>query len=491
MELSNDEVYYWTYGLYPDISHFDHPPMVGYIIRLFTFNLSFDSELFIRLGAVVMSAINTYMAFKIGVQLRNEQTGYFAALLYTASIYASILAGTFIIPDSPQLFFWMLALWLYLSAFTSDHTKKKEWRLFIGAGLCSAAAILSKYHSIFIPAGIILYVCCFDQKWLKHPAFYVSLLIAAAGILPILIWNMQNDFISFTFHGDRVAPVWHMRPDYFFREIGGQVAYNNPVNFFMIIMAFSSMLRGRPFLPKKLTGLLLLNGLPLILTFTGIALFRETLPHWSGPGYLPLIFVAACYLNARYEDKTVKIQWTGTPRGLKYSVYLILFFLVVAVWLINYSPINFGKHTPKEKLGEDDFTQDMYGWQQLAYQFDSLKQHRKLPHQDFIAQKWFPGTHIHYYVARPHNANMYMIGSLKDIHKYAWINMAEGGLKEGNNYYHITSTTNSRHPIAHLSPYFESVIVIDTMEVRRSGKLMRYGILLDCQNYKGNYQNPL
>ena len=26
LEFGNDEVYYWTYALYPDWSHFDHPP---------------------------------------------------------------------------------------------------------------------------------------------------------------------------------------------------------------------------------------------------------------------------------------------------------------------------------------------------------------------------------------------------------------------------------------------------------------------------------
>ena len=34
MEFGNDEVYYWTYALYPDWSHFDHPPMVGWVSTL-------------------------------------------------------------------------------------------------------------------------------------------------------------------------------------------------------------------------------------------------------------------------------------------------------------------------------------------------------------------------------------------------------------------------------------------------------------------------
>ena len=54
VELGNDEVYYWTYALYPDWSHFDHPPMVGFFIWLTTLNLHFDSELFLRLSSVIL-----------------------------------------------------------------------------------------------------------------------------------------------------------------------------------------------------------------------------------------------------------------------------------------------------------------------------------------------------------------------------------------------------------------------------------------------------
>ena len=53
LELGNDEVYYRTYALFPDWSHFDHPPMVGWLIQLFTLNLFFDSEFFLRLASLV------------------------------------------------------------------------------------------------------------------------------------------------------------------------------------------------------------------------------------------------------------------------------------------------------------------------------------------------------------------------------------------------------------------------------------------------------
>ena len=86
LEFGNDEVYYWTYALYPDISHFDHPPMVGYLIQLTSLNLLFESEFFIRLGSVLLGGLNTWLIYIIGKKLRDELTGLYAALLYTASI---------------------------------------------------------------------------------------------------------------------------------------------------------------------------------------------------------------------------------------------------------------------------------------------------------------------------------------------------------------------------------------------------------------------
>ena len=66
-ELGNDEVYYWTYALFPDWSHFDHPPMVGWLINLFTGNLTFDSTFMLRVPALVLGTLNTWLAWRLGL----------------------------------------------------------------------------------------------------------------------------------------------------------------------------------------------------------------------------------------------------------------------------------------------------------------------------------------------------------------------------------------------------------------------------------------
>ena len=82
-EFGNDEVYYWTYALYPDWSHFDHPGMLGWTMQLFSLNLLFDSEFALRLSSLVFMTVNTWLMYLIGTELKNKITGFYAALLFT------------------------------------------------------------------------------------------------------------------------------------------------------------------------------------------------------------------------------------------------------------------------------------------------------------------------------------------------------------------------------------------------------------------------
>ena len=167
LDLGNDEVYYWTYALYPDWSHFDHPPMVGFTIQLFSFNLLFDSEFFVRLGAIVFGTLNTLIIFRIGQKLKDSLTGLYAAILYNTSIYSFIIAGTFILPDSPQLFFWLLSILFALKALSSDEIQSKNKKDLLLTGLFIGLGMLSKYTTVFIWFGIGGYILFNNRKCLN------------------------------------------------------------------------------------------------------------------------------------------------------------------------------------------------------------------------------------------------------------------------------------------------------------------------------------
>ena len=112
LELGNDEVYYWTYALQLDFNHFDHPPLVGLLIRATTLNMHWVSELSMRMGAIMSASLGCYFVFKTTTVLSNERAGFYAAILYQAGVYTGFIAGFFILPDSAQLFFWTASLYV-------------------------------------------------------------------------------------------------------------------------------------------------------------------------------------------------------------------------------------------------------------------------------------------------------------------------------------------------------------------------------------------
>lgn len=86
VELGNDEVYYFTYAVQPDWNHFDHPPLVGLFIRLFTLNLYWLDGLSVRLPAILGAAVGKWLIAGCGKLLRSERTGLVAAVLYNTSL---------------------------------------------------------------------------------------------------------------------------------------------------------------------------------------------------------------------------------------------------------------------------------------------------------------------------------------------------------------------------------------------------------------------
>ena len=226
LEFGNDEVYYYLYALYPDLSHFDHPPMVGLVIQLFTFNLKFDSEFFIRLASIIFGSVNTFLVFRIGRKIKDEQTGFYAALLYTSSIYAFVITGIFILPDTPQMLFWLLTMCITVEILAKKDISKAEEKKMLLAGALIGFGMLSKYTSVYLWVAIGSYIVFYNRVWFKKPSLYFSVLISAILFIPVIYWNVENSFISLGYQGGRMNLLGSgIRPDYFLMEILGEFFY--------------------------------------------------------------------------------------------------------------------------------------------------------------------------------------------------------------------------------------------------------------------------
>jgi hypothetical protein len=473
LEFGNDEVYYFSYALYPDLSYFDHPPMVGIVIRLFTFNLQFTQEFFVRLGAVVACTVNTWIIFCIGRLLKDEITGWYAALLYTASIYGFIISGVFILPDAPQSVFWLISLYLLLQTLPDKDLSSINRKRILLLGVTIGFAMLSKYTSVFLVFGAFAYVIIYNRKWLKAKEVYLAVIIGLLIFSPVLIWNSANHFISFGYQGGRAGIFSEgLKPAYFFTELGGQILYNNPVNVVLIILVLLGVLQRKVLVNSASQRIILLISLPLIATFLFIALFRQTLPHWSGMAYVTLLPLVAAKLRISTDEK---IRWI--PQTIIISLWVLLLIIIVGVSQIKLGWLQTDKeNTEIKNLGRNDPSLDMFGWRQLRKKMPSIIQRDFITGQMkmdaiFISYRWFPAANIDYYIARPLGRKVLCIGKFEDIHHYAWINTYENGFRKNLDAYFITSSRDYKDPVPLYSNYFSTIEPCDTIPVIRGGKV--------------------
>ncbi|WP_366186537.1 glycosyltransferase family 39 protein [Flavobacterium ovatum] len=469
VSLGNDEIYYLTYARHLQWNYFDHPPLVALLIRVTTFNLTYTSDFFIRLGPIILSAVNTFLMYLIGNKIKNQQAGLVAALLYSSSIYSSIIAGLFIMPDAPQLFFWILSLY-FLTVVVKEGSSSKivnQSLLWFGAtaGLC----VMSKVHGVFLWLGFGLYIIVYDRKLFSKPFLYLSALLTLIIISPILLWNIENDFITYTFHSNRIVINQGVNFNSFMRECLGGFLYNNPMNYGLIFLGLFAFFKNKVSLSLNYTRLFLLMSLPLIILLLGLSFFRDTLPHWSGPGYTALILLVACFLvDIKTNSRLVNLVWIANI-----LIVLVCFF---GLLFVNFYPGTLGSN--KEiNLGQGDVTLDLYDWNYFKKEVKRVcywdNKSGKTSTNFIVNNKWFPAAHIDNYIVQPLGMNFVAIGELNDIHTYFWINQQRKVLKPGDDAYFITISNSFKDPNLIYGKLFAEIHSPVVICQFRSGKPVR------------------
>ncbi len=474
--LGNDEVYYWTYAKFPGWSHFDHPPMVGFFEQIFSLNLLFNSELALRLGFVIAGSLSTLLLYLIGKEIKDERTGLIAAILYNTSIYGFIISGMFIMPDGPLVLFWMASCLFFLKFLKS--TEKRNQHIFLSLSMLSLSlAIYSKYQGVYLLFGYGLYILFYRRDLLLNARLYLNLGFSVLVIFIIVYWNYLNSFSGMTYHSERVTLFsLDFNLDSFLREFVGQIAYNNPYNYIVILIALFSF-RKLKFLEQKHFYFFLFISLPLIATTLFLSLYRNTLPHWSGVSFLSLALVAAARLSERPRTPILKLVLV-----LLFGLYLVALGVINKGWFID---ANLEGKSEKVKLGKNDPTLDMFGWKQSRTALEKLEEETPyLKKLSLVSNKWYPGSHLFYYVAEPLGKDIHVLGNMNDMHKYYWINQTMKPIQNGQDGIYITYSRNFKDPSQAMTAFFDEVKLLQEFPIVRSGKTVEYGYIYLLQSYK-------
>ncbi|MGV0026041.1 ArnT family glycosyltransferase [Phormidesmis priestleyi] len=226
-----DEAYYWLWGRHPALSYYDHPPLNAWIQGSFTALLG-RSTFVLRLPNLFSNAALFCTYYRIVSYLYDQNTWrYF--LLTLMLILASPLYFLFLSlawHDHWLITFSLISMYGFVTFLDGYVDRQAQtWRLY-GAAIALGCAILCKYNAVFVAFGFIATLIV-DRRvrslWRDHRLYLAGAIVSLAGV-PIVVWNVSNQFQSFQYYVDR-----SVQPDDVGLKIGPFLAFAI-VSFFVV-----------------------------------------------------------------------------------------------------------------------------------------------------------------------------------------------------------------------------------------------------------------
>ena len=230
MGIMPQDAYYFFYASHLDLSYYDHPPMIAYLLRFFT-GIFGRNVWAIKLADTITTGLAVFAFYRLAKKFVSERKALIATALLLSTLMISILSLVST-PDVPLILCWIISLNFLYEAIWGK--KNMYW---IWAGFMTGLSFDSKYTGIFIIIGIIgfLLIAKPHRKLLLSVWFFLYLLCFAITILPVVIWNMRNHFASFKFQSEgRVKEGIAFDPSGFAGVLGHQSAILLPLLFFSL-----------------------------------------------------------------------------------------------------------------------------------------------------------------------------------------------------------------------------------------------------------------
>jgi hypothetical protein len=377
-----DEAYYFVYSLYPALSYFDHPPMVALCAGAGPWLTGVITPLTLRLCTIVLFSVDTILIYHLSRRWYGSHRGALhAAGLFTVTPLFFIISGISVVPDGPLVFFWLCTLLCIHHILTASPRGAGWWLV---AGCATGAAFLSKYHGGLLGVMFWTYLLVYRRRSFLRPGPYVFALAALVVASPVFIWNMQHEWISFTFQGGRAIGS-SIKPLRFAEALGGQALYCTPMLFIPFVVVMWRSFRRGIYAAIPADRLVFFFGTVPVMVFLGIALFRSILPHWTLPGYAAVVAAAGPMVQTAFSrSRWMRILGKATVIciGLVYTLVVLQTHTGIL-----HLDVLARKGLISKREVRNDPTLDTYGWQAVPLY---LRAHGVSPQTHMLcAHKWY------------------------------------------------------------------------------------------------------
>jgi 4-amino-4-deoxy-L-arabinose transferase-like glycosyltransferase len=340
LPLSADEAHYALYGSFLEWSYFDHPPMVGWLQSIALFFSS--TEFSLRVIPIFLSGLSLFLLFHLAKKDFGEKVAYVTILLFISSPILQILPFG-MIPETPLILAGLLNIWILKRIQIHGGQQVKDWVLL---GFILGVAGLSKYTGITLALSTFAVLLMqFKGQLFSKAGLYLTGIIAAFCILPVLYWNMQNDWVSFIYQLHHSAGKSEYNLISALRMQVTQFAAFGPLIYVAGLIAIWKLRA------SKEAKIWLIFALPILVLFSILSAKGRSLPHWTELGVIFMLPLIAKIILSSLNSKILKRSFIGL------GAISLLVTMLGQVLITN------------QKIPFDDYRHplaDLIGWKEAA-----------------------------------------------------------------------------------------------------------------------------
>lgn len=328
-QLIPDEAYYWQYAQHMDLSFYDHPPMVAWLIWLGTSILG-HNEFGVRIGALICGLISMGYLYALTQNLYDKSTAMRAVLLLTI-LPLGFATGILMTPDAPLVAAWAATLYYMERALIAN--QNSAW---LGMGIAFGLGMLSKYSLGLLGIAALVFVIIDPtaRRWMLRPHPYLAALLAVVLFSPVIIWNYENNWASFSFQSNRVlADTYEFSVHKLIAHI---MILLTPVGFLAAALAFfpAKIPTDQQLEQRRHLFVQVFAGIPLFICFI-LSTFDSPRFHWTAPIWLA-IFPTIAWMIGQTDHlsamaKRIQAAWRLTIITCVFAYAFVLHYVVLGI----------------------------------------------------------------------------------------------------------------------------------------------------------------
>lgn len=301
VDLFFDESQYWAWSRELAFGYFSKPPLLAWIIAL-SEHVCGSSEACIRAPSPVLYFGTSLVVYAIARQLYDERVAFFAAVsigLATGAAFSARIIST----DVPLVFFWALAVLAYVKLLDGGGMR---WAVALGVSL--GLGLLAKYAMIYFLLGIGLAAWLEEdaRRFLRAPALWLALAIAAIILAPNIVWNLENGLATFRHTGENIqgggVKIDVLRALEF---VASQFVVFGPILFAVLLAAIARI--ASPLI-NRADRLMLAFAIPPLALITAVGVVTHANANWAAPAFITGLVVAVALLVRHHAWKWLAVS---------------------------------------------------------------------------------------------------------------------------------------------------------------------------------------